>query len=221
MKQIADDVYLLDGFPPNGINVYLIGDVILDAATKFEKKRILKQVEGRTVRAHALTHAHPDHQGASRAICEALEIPFWVSDGDARAAETGDLTLAMPKSPLASFNNRMMSGPGHPVAKRLKDGDFVGGFTVVETPGHSPGHVSYWRERDRVLIVGDVVFNMHILTGAPGLRQPPKPFTVDPAQNRESARRLAALRPEIVCFGHGPVIANGARFVEFVRGLPA
>jgi len=220
MKQIADDVYLLDGFPPNGINVYLIGDVVLDAATKFGAKRILRQIEGRTVRAHALTHAHPDHQGASHAICNALELPFWVSEGDAEAAETGDLTLASPPSPFGGFSNGLMAGPGHPVAKRLKEGDYVGGFTVIETPGHSPGHVSYWRDRDRVLITGDVVFNMNILTGVPGLRQPPKLFTVNPAQNRDSARKLASLRPSIVCFGHGPALADGARFVEFVRGLP-
>ncbi len=221
MKQIADDVHLLDGFPPNGINVYLIGDVVLDAATKLGRKRILRQLTGKTIRAHALTHAHPDHQGCSRVICEALEVPFWVGEGDAEAAETGRLTLAMPKLPLSGVSAALMGGPGHPVAKRLKEGDFVGGFTVVDTPGHSPGHVSYWRERDRVLIAGDVVFNMSIMTGASGLRQPPKPFTVDAARNRESARKLASLRPRIVCFGHGPVLANGDRFVEFVRGLPA
>ena len=219
MKQIAEDVYLLAGFPPNGINVYLIGDVILDAGTRLDKGRILKQAQGRTVRAHALTHAHPDHQGASHAICEALNIPYWVSEGDADAAASGDLSRTMPPGPLSRISARSMGGPGHPVARQLKDGDFVGGFTVFETPGHSPGHVSYWRESDRVLITGDVVFNMSMVTGLPGLRQPPRLFSVDPKLNRESARRLASLRPETVCFGHGPVLANGTRFVEFVRTL--
>jgi glyoxylase-like metal-dependent hydrolase (beta-lactamase superfamily II) len=219
MKQIAEDVHLLAGFPPNGINVYLIGDVILDAGTKLAKGRILRQVRGRTVRAHALTHAHPDHQGASHAVCEALNIPFWVSEGDADAAESGDLSGTMPKGALSRISAGMIGGPGHPVAKRLKEGDLAGGFTVIETPGHSPGHVSYWRESDRLLITGDVVFNMNILTGIPGLHEPPRFFTVDPALNRESARKLASLRPETVCFGHGPPLPSGARFVEFVRGI--
>jgi hydroxyacylglutathione hydrolase len=85
MQQIADDVHVLDGFPPNAINVYLIGEVLIDSGTRFDRGRILRQLEGRTVRAHALTHAHPDHQGSSHAICAALNIPFWVSEGDAAA----------------------------------------------------------------------------------------------------------------------------------------
>src|SRR3954467_4219705 len=70
MKLIADDVYLLPGFPPNAINVYLVGDVLVDAATRHAGRRILRQIEGREVTAHALTHAHADHQGASHEICE-------------------------------------------------------------------------------------------------------------------------------------------------------
>ena len=61
MKKLADDVHILHGFPPNAINVYLIGDVLIDAATRRAGRRILRQLSGRTVSAHALTHAHPDH----------------------------------------------------------------------------------------------------------------------------------------------------------------
>jgi hydroxyacylglutathione hydrolase len=93
---------------------------------------------------------------------------------------------------------------------------------VLDTPGHSPGHVSFWRERDRVLICGDVFFNMHILTTVPGLRQPPGPLTVDPALNRRSERRLAELEPAIAGFGHGPVIEGdaAARIARLVALLP-
>lgn len=221
MEQIADHVYLLDGFPRHAINVYLIGDVVLDAATKWARRRILRQVKGQQVRAHSLTHAHPDHQGASHAVCEALDIPFWVSQGDAGAAESGDLSATMPTSRFSGFSSGLWAGPGHKVDRTLQEGDEVGGFTVVESPGHSPGHVSYWRERDKLLIVGDVVFNMNIFTGSTGLRLPPDLFTVDPKQNRESARKLAGLQPEIIAFGHGPVIRDARRFIEFVSNLPA
>ncbi len=221
MQTIADEVFLLDGFPRNAINVYLIGDVLLDAGTRFDRGRILRQLAGRTVRAHALTHAHPDHQGASHAVCTTLNIPFWVGERDAEAAETGDMRRAMPPGLLGNLSRGFMVGPGHPVARRLTEGDDVGGFKVLETPGHSPGHLSYWRERDRVLITGDVVFNMNPFIGTPGLQMPPNLFTVDPKQNRESARRLATLKPEIICFGHGAVLRDGERFLRFIAGLPA
>lgn len=219
MRQVADDLFLLRGFPPNTFNAYLAGGVLIDAGTKLARRRILHQLEGRDVTAHALTHAHSDHQGSSHAVCEALGIPFWVSEGDAHAAETGDLTGTLPPGPLTGLSARM-AGPGHPVARRLREGDEVGGFTVIETPGHSPGHISYWREADRALILGDTIFGLHPLTGLPGLHMPPDILTLEPAQNRESARKVAALEPAVVTFGHGPPMRDTRRFVQFVEALP-
>jgi hydroxyacylglutathione hydrolase len=109
---------------------------------------------------------------------------------------------------------------GHPVARRLKEGDEVAGFTVLETPGHSPGHVAFWRETDRTLICGDVLFNLSLLTFRAGLREPPGALTPDPALNRRSARRLAELRPELVLFGHGPPLRDGEHLARFVESLP-
>jgi glyoxylase-like metal-dependent hydrolase (beta-lactamase superfamily II) len=60
---------------------------------------------------------------------------------------------------------------------------------------------------------------MNLLTMAPGLHEPPRMFTVNPAQNRDSARKLAELEPEIVCFGHGPPWRDGRGFQAFVAGL--
>ena len=48
----------------------------------------MRQLQGRTVSAHALTHAHPDHQGSSHAVCERLGIPLWCGEGDVPAMET-------------------------------------------------------------------------------------------------------------------------------------
>jgi glyoxylase-like metal-dependent hydrolase (beta-lactamase superfamily II) len=223
MKQLAEDVHLLRGFPPNAINVYLVGDVLIDAATRQGEKRVMRQIAGGTVNAHALTHAHPDHQGASHAICEKLGIPLWCGQGDVPAMETPG-ALALPPAvpwPIRFFENTFWVGPAHPVARALQEGDEVAGFTVLETPGHSPGHVAFWRERDRTLILGDVLFNMHPLTGRPGLREPAAMFTPDPARNRESARRLAELRPALACFGHGPPLRDPDRLSEFVAMLPA
>jgi glyoxylase-like metal-dependent hydrolase (beta-lactamase superfamily II) len=220
MKQLADDLYILEGFPPYWINAYLLGDVLVDAATRYDVRRILRRLRGRMVRLHALTHAHPDHQGASHAVCETLGIPLWCGAGDADAMETaGEIMARMPRHWLSGLVGPMWTGPPHPVSRRLREGDQVGTFTVVETPGHTLGHISYWREADRVLVVGDVISNRDIWTGRDMLCEPQRIFTLDPAQNRRSARRLSELNPSLICFGHGPPLRNTGRFVAYARGL--
>jgi hydroxyacylglutathione hydrolase len=220
MKRLAEDVYQLKGWPKNAINVYLVGDVLIDAATRQGEKRIFQQIAGRTISAHALTHVHPDHQGCSHVVCERLGIPLWCGQDDVPAMETAG-GMINPKAPawLSRLQERYWSGPPHPVAKALKEDDEVAGFTVLETPGHSRGHVAYWRESDRVLVLGDVLNNMNVMTGIPGLHEPPDLFTPDPARNRESARRLAELKPSLACFGHGAPLRDPDKLAKFVGGL--
>ena len=216
MKRLADGLYLLRGFPPSAINVYLMGDVIVDAATRHAGRRILRQVRGHRVSAHALTHAHPDHQGASKEICEQLGLPLWCGRDDADAME-GGYFVAQERHPINRLIEWAWAGPGHPVARRLAEGDEVAGFRVLEVPGHSPGHVAYWRESDRVLVLGDVLNNMDVATGIRGLREPKRIFTPDPARNRDSARRLAPLEPKLVLLRPRPASAGHAQ-VRGVRG---
>jgi hydroxyacylglutathione hydrolase len=221
VKQLAPDVWQLRGFPPNAINVYVVGDVLIDAATRYAPRRILREIEGHEVNAHALTHVHPDHQGASHEVCERLGIPYWVPAGDADAAEDPDLIAGrQPDHWLAQFFARTMTGPGHRVDRQLGEGDEVAGFRVLEVPGHSAGHVAYWRESDRVLILGDVLNNMDVVTGIPGLREPKRFLTPDPERNRRSAKRLGPLEPALVCFGHGAPLRDTRKFVDFVDALP-
>src|SRR5215212_2568741 len=113
MQQLADDLYLLRGFPPNAINVYLMGDVLVDAGSRHAAKRIFKQVEGRDVRAHALTHAHPDHDGSSKEVCATLGIPLWCPANDFELLEKG-----MPaEHPMQKLSARAFGGP-RPTADR-------------------------------------------------------------------------------------------------------
>ena len=120
---------------------------------------------------------------------------------------------------MAHFFWRIFHGPGHKVDRVIGEGDEVGGFRVIDAPGHSAGHVVFWRESDRVLIIGDVLANMDQYTGIPGLHEPKPALTPDPARNRESARKLAALEPELVCFGHGAPLRDPRKLKEFVDGL--
>jgi glyoxylase-like metal-dependent hydrolase (beta-lactamase superfamily II) len=219
VRQLADDLWLLRGFPPNAINVYVMGDVLVDAATRRAGRRILRQLEGRRISAHVLTHAHADHQGASKEVCEALGIPLWCHADDADAMEQGTIEQQQPSHPINRVIGRFWLGPPHPVSRRLQEGDVIAGFEVLHVPGHSAGHVAYWRESDRALILGDVLTNIDTITGLPGLHEPKWFFTPDPARNRESARRIAALEPKLVCFGHGKPLRDPAKLRQFVDGL--
>jgi glyoxylase-like metal-dependent hydrolase (beta-lactamase superfamily II) len=222
MKQLADGLWHLNTIAlPNAINAFLIGDVLVDAGGRRSGRRILKQLDGHKVNAHAITHAHPDHQGASDEICTKLGVPYWVPAGDADAAEDPSLIRKrQPDHPVAKFYDTIFTGPGRKVDRVLGEGDDVAGFKVIEAPGHSAGHVVFWRESDGVLVIGDVLNGMDVWTSIPGLHEPKPYLTPDPAENRRSAKKLGQLEPKLVVFGHGPPLRNTKKFVDFVAALP-
>jgi hydroxyacylglutathione hydrolase len=218
VRAIAPDLIQIPLVPRNGINAYLVGDVLVDAGTPRSGRALVEKCRDRGLAAHALTHAHPDHAGGSRAVCSELGIPCWASEGDAAAVEAGETEVA--RTWARPVLERVAGFPPQSVQRRLREGDDVAGFTVLEVPGHSAGHIALWRESDRVLVCGDVFLNMHFLTTRPGLHEPPKPLTTDPARNRESARRLAALEPAIAVFGHGPPMRDAAaKLRDFVAAF--
>ncbi len=222
MKQVAEGVWHLDTVPmPNAVNAFLIGDVLIDAGGRRSGKRILRQLEGHDVKAHAITHAHPDHLGASKEVCEALGVPYWVPANDVDAAEdTSLIRKRQPDHPVAKFYDSFFTGPGRRVDRPLAEGDDVAGFKVIDTPGHSRGHVVFWREADGVLVAGDVLNGMSIWTGIPGLHQPKDYLTPDPAENRRSIRKIAALKPKVVVFGHGPPLRDPTKLSAFAAKVP-
>jgi glyoxylase-like metal-dependent hydrolase (beta-lactamase superfamily II) len=220
VKQLAPDLWMLSGFPPNAINIYLMGDVLVDAGTKLSGRRIFRQLRGHKVATHALTHAHPDHQGASHAVCEQLGIPFLVPERDVDVAENPELMLTrQPPKPLNRLMYKLFAGPGHEVDQVLREGDEVGGFTVLDTPGHSAGHVVFWRESDRVLIAGDVVNTMHPFLMKRGVREPLDTFTPDPVENRRSIKRIAELEPSLLLVGHGPPVRDPQQLTDLAARL--
>jgi hydroxyacylglutathione hydrolase len=222
VTELADGVWHVKCLPglPWAVNAYLAGEVLVDAGCRQSTGRILRQLDGHEVRAHALTHAHPDHQGASRDVCERLGVPFWCPEADIPAAEDPDLIRRrQPDKFIAGFYWRIFHGPGRTVDRAIQEGDEVAGFKVIAAPGHSAGHVVFWREPDRVLIIGDVLVNMHQTTGLPGLREPMPALTPDPDENRRSAKRLAQLEPDLVLFGHGGPVRDRRKFVAFVESL--
>lgn len=219
MREIAADVWQLPGTPANWINVYLVEDVLIDASRRGAGPGIVKELGDRQLAMVALTHVHPDHQGAAKFLCDRYDVPLACHEAD-RAAMEGTGPMA-PGTLAAGISNRLFSGPSHPVRRLLKEGDEVAGFTVHHAPGHTPGHVVFFRERDGLAIVGDVLNGMNLFTARRGLNQPPKGFTADPVENRRSIRRVAELEPQVICFGHGPAWRDRPAFKKFVAAIPA
>lgn len=214
--ELAPDVWQVPLLPLNGLNAYLVGDVLVDAGLPSSQDRLLEAVAGRDLATHVLTHAHPDHQGATAAICRTLEIPLWCGERDRKAAESAAYSAARRGIRRRLFPAaERLGGPGHPVERTLREGDVVAGFEVIETPGH----ISLWRASDRVVALGDVASHRNPLALSPGLREPSRLFTRDPEENWRSIRKIAALRPRLVCFGHGPPSIDGDRFVRWARAL--
>ncbi len=221
MNQVAPDVFQIPLTPRNGVNAYLVGDILVDAGYILHGKKVVAAVTGREVRTHALTHVHNDHAGGSKYVHEALGVPVWIGSGDAPYLRDGTAPIPPTANPAVRAMGRFAGSPAVEPARELREGDELGhGFVVLETPGHSPGHLSFWRESDRTLICGDVFFNMNILTTGYGLRQPPALFTYDVPTNQASERRVAELEPAVACFGHGPPLRDPAAIKAFVAGLP-
>ena len=212
MQQMATDVWRLSSWRPL-INVYLAGDVLIDAGRRQDRKRILAQLDGRSLELVALTHAHADHQGSAHEVCEVRGVPLACHADDVDAME-GRASMA-GTSAIGRLVTRRWGGPPHPVARTLREGDEVADFRVVHAPGHSPGEVIFVRESDGVAICGDVIRTMRSK-----ILEPPDAFNDDTEQNRESIRKLAELGPSLILPGHGDAVRDMGAFERFVSALP-
>ena len=92
------------------------------------------------------------------------------------------------------------------------------GWAWIHTPGHTPWHISLWREADRTLISGDAVVTTgqesiyEVITHEPEMHGPPRYLTPDWQDAEQSVRLLASLEPELLISGHGrPVKGAGMR----------
>lgn len=165
-----------------------------------------------------LTHGHFDHVGTVQALAEQWDTPVFAH---IREHPFLNGTSSYP-SPDPSVGGGLMAllSPLYPkgpidITSRLEalpEGQVPGmpGWKWLETPGHAPGHVSFWRESDRATIVGDAFITTKqesaysVAMQRPELHGPPQYFTPDWINAGESVRRLAALQPELVVTGHGP-----------------
>jgi hydroxyacylglutathione hydrolase len=219
LKYLAPGVWRLKEVPRPLINVYLAEDVLIDAGRRWDKRRIFAELEGREISEVALTHAHPDHQGCAKAVCEARGAPLACHEADVDAME-GRRSVSATAKPRAKLFARLWQGPPRKVDRVLHEGDEVAGFRVVHAPGHAPGEVIFFRDSDRVAICGDVIRNITYVTMRSRLAEPPDDLTPDPAENPRSIRKLAELNPSLILPGHGPAVTDMGAFERFAAALP-
>ncbi len=207
MKQILPGLHTLDGMRMG--RVYLIEDAdgltLIDTALNMSVAAILQQIGSKPLKRILITHGHPDHIGGLPAVKKAIQAEVIASEVEQPYIE-GKLPLQQAPG---RFQMPAQTMPGTPVDRVVKDGEVIseafGGLQVIFAPGHSPGHLAFWQPEKRVLFTGDTM--MHLFGR---LRLPIPMFTVDMDENRRSIARLAALQPEVLCFGHGAPITQGA-----------
>jgi hydroxyacylglutathione hydrolase len=196
---------------PFASNCYIVGSesskpgIIIDPGA--EAKLILRTVNdlGLTIHLILITHAHIDHIGALALVKEGTGAKFAIHEAEAAAG------LGMFSRMLSSMSGGSFSQPPKP-ERLLKDGDNIDiddlSFTVLHTPGHSPGGVSLYGQG--ILFSGDTLFNHGIgRTDFPGCSYEQ---IMDSIQNK-----LMSLPDNTVVYpGHGPATTIG----EEKRGNP-
>ncbi len=203
---------------------------LIDTALPFSAGRIKSWAEktfGRPPNAIVLTHGHFDHAGAAKDLAEqrnvpvyahTLEFPYLTGDKEYPApdwkAGGGLMPLMSPTLPRGPIDlgPRLKALPGEGTELSLAE---MPGWKLIHTPGHTPGHVSFFRESDGTLLVGDAFcttkpesFFAANFSQPAELHGPPSYFTSDWSAAKVSVRKLAALEPATVAPGHGKPLAG-------------
>lgn len=204
------------------VNCYLVeeeeGLTLIDAAMPFSAKGILKAAEtiGKPITKIVLTHAHEDHVGSLDLLKEQLpEVPVYISHRDNRLMN-GDRSLEVDED-----QTPIKGGVPKKLKTRagilLKEGDRIGSLTAVETPGHTPGSMSFFDNRTSALIAGDA-FQTRGGIAVAGDMNPWFPFPALGTWSKKtalaSAKKLIGYQPKLLAVGHGEMLENPVKSME-------
>ncbi|MEA2396514.1 MAG: hypothetical protein QOK25_70, partial [Thermoleophilaceae bacterium] len=208
MERAAEGVWLMrGGFPFRTMNVYFVeepggGVTVFDAGIRAMTPHVVevgRKMGG--IQRIVLGHAHGDHRGAAPGAgapiwCHELEAADAEGDGGShyfhystlpRFTKAGPVRFLMPR-----FIEKVWDGGPVRVERTLTEGDSVAGFEVVHLPGHAPGLIGLWRQRDRLALSTDCFYTLDPTTGDFGHpRVPHRAFNKDTEEARASIRKLA------------------------------
>jgi glyoxylase-like metal-dependent hydrolase (beta-lactamase superfamily II) len=253
IREIAPGVVLItSGSGAFASNLYFVRSgsarMLVDTGWAASAEQVHKAVQrmlgpGENPRAILLTHLHPDHSGAAGTLARLWQVPVYVHPAELPMAQGRyradfsmplDRWVVMPvmRSLPAPVRRRIeAAGDISDVVQPLGPGREVPGlpgWNAVPTPGHTPGHVAFWRPSDRVLLSGDAVVTVNlnslpgILLGRPDLAGPPWYTTWDWKVAMESVDRLANLGPRLLAPGHGrPLALDVVSRLHALAGLEA
>ena len=224
---LADVAYLRDrivnvvfvGAPEAGDRNWTLVDAGLFGSThRIAAAAAARFGDGARPAAIVLTHGHFDHVGAVRALAERWDVPVYAHELELPYL-TGRSAYPPPDPTVGGGAMARLAGlyPKQPIdlGERVRslpaDGAVPGmpGWRWIHTPGHTPGHVSLFRDADRALLVGDAFVTTKqeslsaVVTQRRRIHGPPAYFTADWGAAKASVERLAALQPEVAVTGHG------------------
>ena len=195
------------------VNVFVLEDAesgltVIDTGLPGSTRSVLDLIEAlghspHDVRHILITHSDTDHVGGLKALVDATGAAVYASAEAAGYIQrrASPPHLPMPKQLTAAVTNWFMRR-AVTVGHRVSDGEtlpIAGGIQVIATPGHTPDHMCYYWERERVLFAGDLLNNRS------GLSLTPDRITWNMATAHASARRVLQLDPAVIGMGHGEV----------------
>lgn len=216
------------------VNICLVGDpdrkdfVLVDAGMPESADEIISVTEERfgantPPKAIILTHGHFDHVGAIVELIKYWNVPVYAHELELPYL-TGKKKYPEPDATVEGGMVAKMSPmfPNEPVqlgdhVQALPADGHVPGmpeFKWIHTPGHTEGHISLFRERDRALIAGDAFITVKqeylykVLTQEQEISGPPRYLTPDWKAAKESVKTLEALKPSVAVTGHGLPMAG-------------